>query len=59
VKECYLFKKKEEIGKMSQEILEFINKENFSNQDKTDVKKKMVQILAILHILATYGKPAL
>ena len=52
-----LIQKKEEIRILTQEILDLVDKEVLSHQDITDVKKKLVHILSLLHILASYGSP--
>ena len=52
-----LIQKKEEICKISQEILEITGKEHTSREDVIAVKKKMVQILSSLHIIASYSSP--
>jgi len=53
-----LIQKKEEICQLSLEILDIIHQEKTTGQDVTDVKKKMIKILSILHILASYGSPS-
>ena len=53
-----LIQKKEEICQLSLEILDIIHQEKTSGQDVIDVKKKMIKILSILHILASYGWPS-
>jgi hypothetical protein len=52
-----LIQKKEEICQLSLEILDIIHQEKTTGQDVIDVKKKMIKILSILHILASYGWP--
>jgi hypothetical protein len=53
-----LIQKKEEICQLSLEILDIIHQEKTTGQDVIDVKKKMIKILSILHILASYGWPS-
>jgi hypothetical protein len=53
-----LIQKKEEICQLSLEILDIIHQEKTDGQDVIDVKKKMVKILSLLHILASYGSPS-
>jgi len=52
-----LIEKKEEICRLSLEILDIIRQEKTSGDDIVDVKKRMVQILSLLHTLAAYGSP--
>jgi len=53
-----LIQKKEEVCQLSLEILDIIHQEKTNGQDVIDVKKKMVKILSLLHILASYGSPS-
>jgi len=52
-----LIEKKAEICRLSLEILEIIHQETTSRDDIVDVKKRMIQILSLLHTLAAYGSP--
>lgn len=52
-----LIQKKEEIRTITQEIIEIVNKESTTRQDITEVKKKFLHVLSLLHILASYGSP--
>jgi hypothetical protein len=52
-----LIQKKEEVCQLSQEILDIIHQEKTNGEDVIEVKKKMVQVLSLLHILASYGSP--
>jgi hypothetical protein len=52
-----LIQKKEDIHKLSQEILDITGKKQTTTQDVIDVKKKMVQILSLLHIISSYSSP--
>jgi hypothetical protein len=52
-----LIQKKEEVCQLSLEILDIIHQEKTSGEDIIEVKKRMVQILSLLHILASYGSP--
>ncbi|MDD1682819.1 MAG: hypothetical protein LUO98_03185 [Methanoregula sp.] len=52
-----LMEKKEEVCRLSLEILDIIHQENTAGEDVIEVKKRMVQILSLLHILAGYGSP--
>jgi hypothetical protein len=53
-----LIQKKEEVCQLSLEILDIIHQEKTNGQDVIDVKKKMIKILSLLHILASYGWPS-
>ena len=53
-----LIQKKEEVCQISQEILDIIHQETTNGDDVIEVKKKMVQILSLLHMLASYGSPS-
>jgi hypothetical protein len=53
-----LIQKKEEVCQLSLEILDILHQEKTNGQDVIDVKKKMVKILSLLHILASYGSPS-
>jgi hypothetical protein len=53
-----LIQKKEEVCQISQEILDIIHQENTNGDDVIAVKKKMLQILSLLHMLAGYGSPS-
>lgn len=53
-----LIQKKEEVCQLSQEILDLIHQEQTNGEDVIEVKKKMVQVLSLLHILASYGSPS-
>jgi hypothetical protein len=53
-----LIQKKEEVCQLTLEILDIIHQERTTGQDVTDVKKKMVKTLSLLHILASYGSPS-
>jgi hypothetical protein len=53
-----LIEKKEEVCRLSLEILEIIHQEKTTGDDVIEVKKRMVQILSQLHILASYGSPS-
>jgi hypothetical protein len=53
-----LIQKKEEVCQLSLEILDIIHQEKTTGEDVIEVKKRMVQILSILHILASYGSPS-
>jgi hypothetical protein len=52
-----LIQKKEEVCHLSLEILDIIHQEKTTGEDVIEIKKKMVQILSLLHILASYGSP--
>jgi len=52
-----LIEKKAEICRLSLEILDIIHQETTSRDDIVDVKKRMIQILSLLHALAAYGSP--
>ena len=52
-----LIEKKGEICRLSLEILDIIHQEKTSGDDIVDVKKRMIQILSLLHTLAAYGSP--
>jgi hypothetical protein len=52
-----LIEKKEEVCRLSLEILDIIHQETTTGEDVIEVKKRMVQILSLLHILAGYGSP--
>jgi len=52
-----LVQKKEEICKISQEILAITGKEQTNRHDVIEVKQKMIQILSNLHIIASYSSP--
>jgi hypothetical protein len=53
-----LIQKKEEVCQLSLEILDIIHQENTNGEDVIEVKKKMLQILSLLHMLASYGSPS-
>jgi hypothetical protein len=53
-----LIQKKEEVCQLSQEILDIIHQEQTNGEDVIEVKKKMVQVFSLLHILASYGSPS-
>jgi hypothetical protein len=53
-----LIQKKEEVCQLSLEILDIIHQENTNGDDVIEVKKKMIQILSLLHMLASYGSPS-
>jgi hypothetical protein len=53
-----LIQKKEEVCTLSLEILDIIHQERTSGADVIEVKKKMVRILSLLHMLASYGSPS-
>lgn len=53
-----LIQKKEEVCQLSLEILDIIHQEKTTGGDVIEVKKRMVQILSLLHILASYGSPS-
>jgi hypothetical protein len=52
-----LIQKKEEVCQLSLEILDIIHQEKTTGEDVIEIKKRMVQILSLLHILASYGSP--
>ena len=52
-----LIEKKEEICRLSLEILEIIHQEKTSGDDIIEVKKRMIRILSLLHTLASFGSP--
>jgi hypothetical protein len=53
-----LIQKKEEVCQLSLEILDIIHQEKTTGEDVIEVKKRMVQVLSLLHILASYGSPS-
>lgn len=52
-----LIEKKEEVCRLSLEILDIIHQPDAAGDDVIGVKKRMVQILSLLHVLAGYGSP--
>ena len=48
-----LIQKKEEVRAVSQELLEISAKDSYSVQDVADIKKKLVHILSLLHIISS------
>jgi hypothetical protein len=54
-----IIQKMEEIRKVTEEILDLVEKNIETTQDATFVKKKFLHILSLLHIIASYGKPNL
>jgi hypothetical protein len=52
-----IIEKKEEVCRLSLEILDIIHQEKTGGDDVIEVKKRMIQILSLLHILASYGSP--
>jgi len=53
-----LIEKKEEVCRLSLEILDIIHQERTTGDDVIEVKKRMVQILSLVHMLASYGSPS-
>jgi hypothetical protein len=52
-----LIEKKEEVCRLSLEIMDIIHQENASGDDVIEVKKRMVRILSLLYVFAGYGSP--
>lgn len=52
-----VIEKKEEVCRLSLEILDIIHQDKTNGDDLLKVKKKMVQVLSLLHVLASYGSP--
>lgn len=52
-----IIEKKEEVCRISLEILDIIHQEKTNVDDVMEVKKRMIQILSLLHVLASYGSP--
>jgi len=52
-----VIEKKEEVCRLSLEILDIIHQDKSDGDDVLEVKKKMVQVLSLLHVLASYGSP--
>lgn len=52
-----LIEKKEEVCQLSLEILDIIHKERTNGGDVIEIRKKMIRILSLLHMLAGYGSP--
>jgi len=52
-----LIQKKEEIRVVTQELLEISTKPSYTIQDIAEIKKKLVHILSLLHIISSYGSP--
>jgi len=52
-----ILEKKEEICRLSLEILDIIHQPKTDSDDVIEVKKRMIRILALLNGLASYGFP--
>jgi len=52
-----VIEKKEEVCRLSLEILDIVHIEKTNSDDVMEVKKRMIQILSLLHVCAAYGSP--
>lgn len=52
-----LMEKKEAVCRLSLEILDIIHQETTTSDDANEVRKRMVRILSLLHVCASYGSP--
>jgi len=47
-----IIQKREELRIISQEFLDLLNKEEFSTNDKNEIKKKILHLLSLINIIA-------
>jgi hypothetical protein len=52
-----VIEKKEEVCRLSLEILDILHQDKTDGEDVVEVKKKMIQVLSLLHVAASYGSP--
>lgn len=52
-----LIQKREEVCQLSSEILDIIHQDRTNSDDVIEVKKRMIRILSLLHMLSSYGSP--
>ncbi|MDD1680695.1 MAG: hypothetical protein LUQ35_03710 [Methanoregula sp.] len=52
-----VIEKKEEVCRLSLEILDILHQDKTDGEDVAEVKKRMIQVLSLLHIVASYGSP--
>lgn len=52
-----VLEKKDEVCRLSLEILDIIHQQKTDSDDIFEVKKRMIQILSLLNSLASYGFP--
>jgi hypothetical protein len=53
-----VIEKKEDVCRLSLEILDILHRDKTDGDDVIEVEKKMVQVLSLLHVLASYGSPS-